>query len=93
MKPLLFIVCLIAIAFGYTLEYTMTTAQAQKLAAATLYFDPIPQVNTGTEENPVWQDSCTAAAWTKYHYEKIMRDTWKRYNQRMKIDSIVVDEW
>lgn len=92
-KTFIVISVLVTVAFGYTIEYTMTAAQAQKLATATLYFDPIPQVNVGTELEPIWQDSCTAAEWTKKHYENVMRKTWQRYSERIKKDTVTADPW
>ena len=46
-----------------TIEFTMSDADAIRIQNAIANLKPIPQVNNGTEEIPVWEDQYTKAAY------------------------------
>ena len=50
---------------------TIPSEKLQRVIDATKFLHPIPQVNTGTEEEPVMENEFTDNQWTK--------EAWRRY--------------
>jgi len=82
-----------AVSGDYVLSYTLTDAQAVRLSAAVIGFRPIPKINTGTEENPVWEDSCGTVPWVKKVIKDYLRNTVLRWEEKLSQDSIVIPSW
>jgi hypothetical protein len=87
---LLFVVSVLA---QVELSYTLTDQQAARLSAAVIGFRPIPQINTGTEEEPVWVDSCNANQWVKFVIKDELKKKVLRWEEREAKRAITVQDW
>ena len=94
MKTLLLILALFTLATAQvSVTIDLTANQASRLAAATVGFRPIPQVNTGTEDEPVWADSCTALQWTRFVIIDELKKKVKRWEKMQAKKSITTADW
>jgi len=75
------------------LSYTLTNNQAARLSAAVIGFRPIPQINTGTEEEPVWIDSCNANQWVRFVIKDELKKKVLRWEEKQAKEAVTVEDW
>jgi hypothetical protein len=95
MKTPAILILIIALAIFADVElcYTLTDNQAARLSAAVVGFRPIPQVNTGTDENPVWIDSCNVNQWVRFVIKDELKKKVLRWEEMEAKRAVTVDDW
>lgn len=61
------------------ITFTIPTEKSQRMVDATKFFNPIPQINTGTEEEPVMENEFTDNQWAKEAWRRKMIEQTRRY--------------
>lgn len=61
------------------ISFNVSTEKVQRLVDATKYLFKIPQINTGTEENPVLVNEFTDNQWAKEAWRRYINAQVKRY--------------
>ena len=93
-KTILAVLILSAIIFAEVkLSYTLTDSQAARLSDAVIGFRPIPQINTGTEDNPVWVDSCNANQWVRFVIKEELKKKVRRWEEMQAKKKINTEDW
>ncbi len=72
---------------------TIPDEKLQRVINATKWFHPIPQINTGTEEEPVMENEFTDNQWAKESLKRYMIKQVRRFeiNQAKEAVSIQAD--
>jgi hypothetical protein len=76
-----------------TLTINLTANKASRLSSAVCGFRPIPQINTGTEENPVWVDSCTALQWSRFVVIDELSKKVRRWEEMEAKKAVTTEDW
>jgi len=74
------------------ITFTIDNQKVQRISDAIKGLYPIPQINVGTDEEPVWENEYTDNQWAK---EKIRRWVIKqvaRYEQKLAVNAIKYKE-
>lgn len=71
-----------------SISFTIPDDKLPRIIDAMKGLHPIPQINTGTEQDPVWEPEFSDAQWAKESVRRWIRDQVARWEQRAAIDAI-----
>lgn len=75
-----------------TITFTIPNDKLPLIVNAMKGLYPIPVINTGTEEEPVWENEFTDNAWAKESIRRWIKKQVARYNQKIAQEAIVYEE-
>lgn len=75
-----------------TLSFTVPDAKVDIIKEAMIGLYPIPKINTGTEDNPVWENEFTDNKWIKESIRRWIIKQVARYKQKSAQQAITYTE-
>jgi len=74
------------------ITFTINNEKVLRITNAMKGLYPIPTINTGTEEEPVWENEFTDNAWVKESIRRWVKKQVARYEQKIAQDEIIYQE-
>ena len=75
-----------------TITFTIPNDKLPNIVDAMKGLYPIPQINTGTKQEPVWENEFTDNAWAKECIRRWVIEQVAGYNQKTAQDAIAYEE-
>lgn len=72
--------------------FNIPSDKLPRIIAAMVGFFPVPQVNTGTEEEPVWEPEFTNSQWAKESVRRWIVRQVQRWETRVAMNAVDISE-
>lgn len=72
------------------ITFTIPDAKLPRIIAAMNGFFPVPQTNTGTEEEPVWEPEFTDGQWAKEAVRRWIVKQVQRWEKKAALNAVDV---
>lgn len=74
------------------INFTIDDAKLSKITDAIKGLHPIPQINTGTDDEPIWENEFTDNEWAKEFLRRFVVQQVHRYDSKVARDALNIQK-